>query len=48
MEVEMWTPPTFCVGKVPQVIPGRSGDQKIDGNFPLDQVVIDRKESKFL
>lgn len=41
--MEMWTPPTFSAGRVPQVTPGTSGDQKIDGDFPLDQVVIDRK-----
>ena len=40
---EIWTPPTFSAGKVPQVIPGRSNNQDIEGDFPLDQVVIDRK-----
>ncbi|KAL8897326.1 MAG: hypothetical protein Q9192_002630, partial [Flavoplaca navasiana] len=38
---EIWTPPTFSAGKVPQVVPGRSNDQDIEGDFPLDQVVID-------
>jgi len=41
--MEMWTPPTFSEGKIPQVTPGTSGDQQIGGDFPLDQVVIDRK-----
>ena len=40
---EIWTPPTFSVSKVPQVIPGKSNDQEIEGDFPLDQIVIDRK-----
>ena len=40
---EIWTPPTFSAGKVPQVIPGKSNDQEIEGDFPLDQVVIERK-----
>ncbi|KAL8649618.1 MAG: hypothetical protein Q9226_005499 [Calogaya cf. arnoldii] len=39
---EMWTPPTFSAGKVPQVVPGRSNNQDIEGDFPLDQIVIDR------
>ncbi|KAL8848625.1 MAG: hypothetical protein Q9221_006350 [Calogaya cf. arnoldii] len=38
---EIWTPPTFSVGKIPQVVPGRSNNQEINGVFPLDQVVID-------
>ncbi|KAL8838170.1 MAG: hypothetical protein Q9176_005253 [Flavoplaca citrina] len=40
---EIWTPPTFSAGKVPQVISGRSNNQDIEGDFPLDQVVINRK-----
>ena len=40
---EIWTPPTFSAGKVPQVIPGKSNDLEIEGDFPLDQIVIDRK-----
>lgn len=44
MAEEMWTPPTVSTGKVPKVIPGRSGDQLIEGDFPLDQVVIDSKQ----
>ena len=40
---EIWTPPTFCAGKVPQVIPGKSNDLEIEGDFPLDQIVIDSK-----
>ena len=43
---EVWTPPTFSTGKVPQVTPAKSYDQKIEGDFPLDQVVIDRKSGK--
>ncbi|KAL8643914.1 MAG: hypothetical protein Q9226_008042 [Calogaya cf. arnoldii] len=39
---EIWTPPTFFAGKVPQVIPGRSNNQEIKGDFPLDQIVIDQ------
>ncbi|KAL8833637.1 MAG: hypothetical protein Q9170_004158 [Blastenia crenularia] len=39
---EIWTPPTFSAGKVPQVVPGKSHDQEIEGDFPLDQVVIDQ------
>jgi hypothetical protein len=44
---EIWTPPTFSLGKIPQVIPGTSGNKKIEGDFPLDQVVIDRKNPNF-
>lgn len=40
---EIWTPPTFSAGKVPQVIPGKSNNREIEGDFPLDQIVIDRK-----
>ncbi|MCJ1384890.1 hypothetical protein MMC17_008008 [Xylographa soralifera] len=40
--MEMWTPPTFSAGKVPQVTPGKSGDQNIEGDFPLDSIVIDQ------
>ncbi|TAQ86947.1 hypothetical protein B7494_g4729 [Chlorociboria aeruginascens] len=39
---EIWTPPTFSAGKVPEVVPGKSGDENIEGDFPLDQLVIDR------
>ena len=42
-EVEEWKPPTVSLGRVPEVTPGRSGDKPIQGDFPLDQVVIDRK-----
>ncbi len=41
--VEMWQPPTESLGRVPLVAPGKSGDKIIEGDFPLDQVVIDRK-----
>lgn len=40
--VEEWQPPTESRGRVPQVKPGKSGDKPIEGNFPLDQIVIDR------
>lgn len=40
---EIWTPPTFSAGKVPQVAPGKCNDQEIGGDFPLDQIVIDRE-----
>jgi hypothetical protein len=43
--VEQWSPPTESLGRVPQVIPGRSGGREILGDFPLDQVVIDRLPS---
>ena len=39
---DIWTPP-FCAGKVPQVVPGKSNEQAIEGEFPLDQIVIDRE-----
>ncbi|KAL8798071.1 MAG: hypothetical protein Q9182_006982 [Xanthomendoza sp. 2 TL-2023] len=39
---EIWTPPTFSAGKVPQVVPGKSNNQDIGGDFPLDQIVINR------
>jgi hypothetical protein len=29
-------------GKVPEVVPGTSGGKVIEGDFPLDQIVIDR------
>lgn len=41
--VEMWQPPTESLGRVPLVTPGKSGDKLIEGDFPLDQVVIDCK-----
>jgi hypothetical protein len=41
--VEEWQPPTESLGRVPLVIPGKSGDKAIEGDFPLDQVVIDRR-----
>jgi hypothetical protein len=44
-KVEEWKPPTESLGRVPQVTPGRSGDKPIEGDFPLDQVVIDREDS---
>ncbi|KAL8647101.1 MAG: hypothetical protein Q9210_005753 [Variospora velana] len=40
---EIWTPPTFSAGKVIQVVPGKSNNQEIEGDFPLDQTIIDRK-----
>lgn len=43
---EIWTPPTFSAGKVPHVIPGRSNDQAIEGDFPLDQIVINGKQGE--
>lgn len=39
----IWTSPTSCAVKVPQVIPGKSNGLEIEGNFPLDQIVIDRE-----
>ncbi|KAL9577139.1 MAG: hypothetical protein Q9212_006562 [Teloschistes hypoglaucus] len=42
---EIWTPPIISAGKVPQVIPGKSHGQEIEGDFPLDQIVIDQLES---
>ncbi|KAF2108600.1 Fructosamine kinase-domain-containing protein [Lophiotrema nucula] len=41
-EVKEWAPPTESLGKVPQVTPGKSGEKDIEGDFPLDQVVIDQ------
>ncbi|KAE8453868.1 hypothetical protein EG329_007644 [Mollisiaceae sp. DMI_Dod_QoI] len=41
-EVEEWTPPTVSGIGVPRVTPATSGNQKIEGDFPLDQVVIDQ------
>lgn len=41
--VTVTKPPTFPAGNVPQVIPGKSSGQEIEGDFPLDQLVIDRK-----
>jgi hypothetical protein len=43
--VEEWQPPTESLGRVPLVTPGKSGDKHIEGDFPLDQVVIDREYS---
>ncbi|KAF2671660.1 hypothetical protein BT63DRAFT_422204 [Microthyrium microscopicum] len=40
--VEQWKPPTESLGRVPLVTPGKSGDKPIEGDFPLDQVVIDQ------
>ncbi|KAJ5834798.1 Fructosamine/Ketosamine-3-kinase [Penicillium robsamsonii] len=39
--VPEWTPPTFSVGNVPLVTPARSRGQDIEGDFPLDQIVVD-------
>lgn len=41
--VPLWTPPTFSAGKVPLVTPAQSGGQDIEGDFPLDQIVVDRQ-----
>ncbi|KAI4233621.1 MAG: hypothetical protein L6R40_006999 [Gallowayella cf. fulva] len=38
---ELWIPPPFPAGKVPQVVPGKSNNQDIKGDFSLDQIVID-------
>lgn len=43
LSVPLWTPPTFCAGKVPLVTPALSRGQEIEGDFPLDQIVLDRK-----
>lgn len=39
---EPWTPPKVSAVNIPGVIPGRSNGQEIEGDFPLDQIVIDR------
>lgn len=42
--VEEWQPPTESLGRVPEVKPGISeGGIPIEGDFPLDQIVIDRE-----
>jgi len=41
-KAEQWQPPIEGMGRIPLVVPGKSGDKPIDGDFPLDQVVIDR------
>lgn len=38
-----YTPPTNPGLKVPHVVPGKSDGRDIEGDFPLDQIVIDRK-----
>ena len=45
--VPVWAPPTKAGGRIPQVKSGVSGGKAIDGDFPLDQVVIDRKDNRF-
>ena len=39
--VEQWQPPTESLGRVPLVTRGTSYGGPIQGDFPLDQVVID-------
>ncbi|KAI4908157.1 hypothetical protein J4E90_008781 [Alternaria incomplexa] len=40
--VEQWQPPTESLGRVPSVTRGTSCGEPIQGDFPLDQVVIDK------
>ncbi|MCJ1384246.1 hypothetical protein MMC17_007362 [Xylographa soralifera] len=40
--VEDWQLPPQSLGRIPKVIPGSSGGKVIEGDFPLDQVVIDK------
>ena len=39
--VEPWQPPTESLGRVPSVTRGTSCGKPVEGDFPLDQVVID-------
>jgi len=39
--VEQWQPPTESLGRVPLVTRGTSRGIPVQGDFPLDQVVID-------
>jgi hypothetical protein len=41
--VQQYEPPTEALGRIPQVTPATSGGKQIEGDFPLDQVVIDRE-----
>jgi hypothetical protein len=43
LTVPDWTPPTNPGLQVPLVTPGKSQGQIIEGDFPLDQIVIDRE-----
>ncbi|KAI4658286.1 uncharacterized protein J4E79_007268 [Alternaria viburni] len=40
--VEQWQPPTESLGRVPLVTRGTSCGKSVQGDFPLDQVVIDK------
>ena len=40
---ETLAPSTSLAGNLSHVVPGKSNDQDIKGDFPLDQIVIDRK-----
>ncbi|KAK4145228.1 uncharacterized protein C8A04DRAFT_26989 [Dichotomopilus funicola] len=40
-EEETWEIPPKFLGSVPQATPGSSGGKVVEGDFPLDQVVID-------
>lgn len=42
-QVPDYTPPTNPGLKIPLVVPGKSDGRVIEGDFPLDQIVIDRK-----
>lgn len=39
--IDEWQLPPRCDGRIPDVSPGFSGGRVVDGDFPLDQVVID-------
>lgn len=39
--VEDWEVSPKFLGNVPDVTPGSSGGKVVEGDFPLDQVVID-------
>ena len=39
---ELYVPPTTSLGRVPNLKPVQSGGKAIEGDFPLDQIVIDR------
>lgn len=43
---EEYEPPTISTGNIPQVTPGVSGGKVVEGDFPLDQIVIDRMVSR--
>lgn len=40
---ETWCPPTVSTGKIPRVTPGSSEGLVIEGDYPLDQIVISRQ-----